>query len=379
MLATALLPLALSSRGVVVPTSSRPAATTLSSRAIHRHATELQNRGFTVIEDVGLASCVAAAREACMEEFENLQDVVAQLGIEPNRQNYIFAEIGTRHEHRFDFRPTKASAWTKLIEAAVTAASPVVEHVHTELDPHPDDSLPVGLMTRHLAPAKPQIDQMGAILSRPGAAAQRFHCDAGDETIKWARLCPRHRLYNCFIPLVDIPPDSDGTLFWPGSHLERFREEGYLAAVRRSARREDGSQGHLEDDVDAMRQMVAPGCPAGGVILFDYRTLHRGLPNPDRDRAVAYAVLSTGYASDKVNFDEETSLFERLSMLPEEGSEEREDAREEIGSMLLDWEELYEKMEDEAEIFCEPRERWEKKIEEVRSSQAEEEVRSDTT
>ena len=128
-----------------------------------------------------------------------------------------------------------------------------------------------------------------------------------------------------------------------------------------------------------MRQMVAPGCPAGGVILFDYRTLHRGLPNPDRDRAVAYAVLSTGYASDKVNFDEETSLFELLSMLPEEGSEEREDAREEIGSMLLDWEELYEKMEDEAEIFCEPRERWEKKIEEVRSSQAEEEVRSDTT
>jgi len=52
-----------------------------------------------------------------------------------------------------------------------------------------------------------------------------------------------------------------------------------------------------------MSAMVAPACPAGGVIIFDYRTLHRGLPNAGtRDRPISYGVCSTGWARDTVNY-----------------------------------------------------------------------------
>lgn len=35
----------------------------------------------------------------------------------------------------------------------------------------------------------------------------------------------------------------------------------------------------LEDDAVAMEEMVVPACPAGGLLLWDFRTLHRGMPN----------------------------------------------------------------------------------------------------
>ena len=71
------------------------------------------------------------------------------------------------------------------------------------------------------------------------------------------RLPPfrRHRLFNVFVPLVDLEEDGDGTMLWPGSHLERTRYDAYHAATQRSER--------LEDDAIAMGQMEVPRCPAG--------------------------------------------------------------------------------------------------------------------
>lgn len=43
----------------------------------------------------------------------------------------------------------------------------------------------------------------------------------------------------------------------------------------------------------------APACRAGGVIIFDYRLIHGGLPSRGgRERPVAYAVVATGGATD---------------------------------------------------------------------------------
>ena len=54
-----------------------------------------------------------------------------------------------------------------------------------------------------------------------------------------------------------------------------------------------------------MAAMEAPACKAGGLMLFDYRTMHRGLPNLGCDaRPVAYAVIATGAAWDTANFPE---------------------------------------------------------------------------
>lgn len=41
-----------------------------------------------------------------------------------------------------------------------------------------------------------------------------------------------------------------------------------------------------------MACMEAPAVPAGGVLVFDYRTVHRGLPSAGRDRPVAYLVAA---------------------------------------------------------------------------------------
>ena len=35
----------------------------------------------------------------------------------------------------------------------------------------------------------------GAIVARPGAEAQRFHCDADNGHLFWSTLLPRHRMY----------------------------------------------------------------------------------------------------------------------------------------------------------------------------------------
>merc|ERR1712023_585556 len=86
-------------------------------------------------------------------------------------------------------------------------------------------------------------------------------------------------------------------MMWPGSHLERRRYDEYHAAIGRS--------GSLEEDEIAMSQMVVPACPAGGILMWDFRLLHRGQPNPTgRNRPVAHVVLSTGGAQDRLSFPE---------------------------------------------------------------------------
>ena len=67
------------------------------------------------------------------------------------------------------------------------------------------------------------------------------------------------------------------------------------AATERSRR--------IEHDEAMLAAMEAPACPAGGIIIFDYRCLHRGLANAKpHTRPIAYCVLSTGLARDRANF-----------------------------------------------------------------------------
>ena len=237
-----------------------------------RHATELRDRGYTVIPDAGIsADLVKDARFAVASEFSRLLDNLEELGIDPVESSYAFKELDKRHANRWSVRPTQAeSAWTRLVDSAVAAASPVVETLHAELPPSADDGLlpeftspmarsVLGGASR-LLPSTPKVDQIGAIVSRPGAGPQRFHADAGDTHLQLARLSPRHRLFNVFCPLVDLEEGGDGTMLWPASHLERKRLEYdvYCADTCRSYL--------LERDERAMAEMAVPACPAGGLL-----------------------------------------------------------------------------------------------------------------
>lgn len=328
----------------------------LAPATVRQHALELRDRGFTVVHNADLD--LNGAQEACEAEFDAHQRAIARLGIDSENQHYSFSEIVTRHQHRLDFHASSASsAWMRLLDEAIAVATPIVEHVHMELPPHPDDdSLPlVDAAVRRLVSAEPIVDQRGCILAQTGAGAQRFHCDVDDDHFERSKICSRHRLYNVFVPLVDIDAATDGTMFWPGSHLEKTREANFRAAVERAATRSDGSPGFLEDDEEVMAQMVMPGCPAGGIVLFDQRLLHRGLPNQTgRDRHMAYAVLATGGARDRCNFAHDLSLHELVAAMQ---AFEAAGDEESIHAMRLDvreacptWDEMR-AHEDEAERF----------------------------
>ena len=62
---------------------------------------------------------------------------------------------------------------------------------------------------------------------------------------------------------------------------------------------------------------------SAGVILFDFRLLHRGMPNVGGERAVAHAVLSTGFAKDPLDFPSD-SVLELVDALPNDPDESRE-------------------------------------------------------
>ena len=67
---------------------------------------------------------------------------------------------------------------------------------------------------------------------------------------------PAHCL-NVFLPLVDVTLENGPTEFWPGSHcLERAR---------------DAFNGNMPS--------VALAGKRGDAIVFDYRVVHRGMPN----------------------------------------------------------------------------------------------------
>jgi ectoine hydroxylase-related dioxygenase (phytanoyl-CoA dioxygenase family) len=104
------------------------------------------------------------------------------------------------------------------------------------------------------------------------------------------------RQFQVFFPLRDIAEDADGTQFWPGSHLSKREHEFWET---------------LQDSSTSTAGAVAPACRAGDCLIFDYRILHRGLPNVGlRERPIGYAVLSTGGAVDRQNFDEHDSLWD---------------------------------------------------------------------
>ena len=289
-------------------------AASLSPARMQHHARELRIQGFTVIPDAGLDPATVDKAHATMtSEFARHLASIEQLGLDPQEDKYAFQEIATRHRKRWCLRPTRPSAWTSLLDDAVRAVTPIIESCSSSF-PHADDGSPLTSLTRYTPLfTRPRVEEIGAILSADGARAQTFHADAGPAHIQLARHLPAHRLYNVFAPLVDIEADADGTQFWPGSHLDRTRASAYYDAIDRS--------GSLADDPIVSAQLVSPAIPKGGLLLWDFRCMHRGLPNAQRrDRPVAHAVLSTGLAWDVLELPDE-GLDDALAKLPSDPAE----------------------------------------------------------
>jgi hypothetical protein len=242
------------------------------------HAKRLRERGFTVLpEAVVDTALIQRAQAKCQSTLAQLLRDLEAKGCDPLEQSYEFREISTRQRNRWDLQlqvPGKgdgSSVWDQLCTEALEVVTPIISQSQ-------------GRASTGSAPI-----MIGAVVSRPGARVQRFHCDADSLHLQTANIDPSHRLYNVFIPLVDIQEDGDGTEFWGAPHLQGQLDE-LVHHFHSSGEHKDLSVG--------ADQIKSPACSAGGIIIYDYRTLHRGLPNPaaGRERPVAYVIVATGGA-----------------------------------------------------------------------------------
>ena len=104
---------------------------------------------------------------------------------------------------------------------------------------------------RRVAPRRPKLLYTRALVSRPGAPHQNFHFD--QEMGPRSAILPSYRLFNVFVPLVDIEPDADGTQFLPGSHLGGMRNTLCAAAIERS-----GSVAKLKESIPNLAPISQP-------------------------------------------------------------------------------------------------------------------------
>lgn len=241
----------------------------LQAATLQTAASALVNRGLAVLDEPQLdLDFLEEAKQLSSARLDTLLSDVQAAGADPIAQHYTFAELSHRQKMRWDLRvPDDDNVWSRTCAAAVAAAVPVVEQIHP-----PDKGAPA---VRTL--------MSGVLISRPGAEQQRWHADCDAQHFELAGADRHCRIYNAFMPLVDIEADADGTQFWPGSHT-------WPASLP-------------PPTCPPVGAIEAPACRAGGLILADYRCLHRGRANVGRERQIAYVVLGVGEkADDTSNF-----------------------------------------------------------------------------
>lgn len=241
-------------------------------------AAMLRTRGYAVVsEPIITAERIDDCITLCHSTLERQLADVEAAGCDPIEQMYRFNSICHRQRNRWDLSiPREAStSWAALIDAVMDAATPIIREAQ-------------GPAFTGVAPL-----MSGAVISRAGARVQRFHVDATHSHFESSQANPSSHIYNVFCPLVDISEDGDGTMFWPAPALG----ESSRALAK-----------HMLDAPDSTLDtsaLDAPATPAGGLVIFDYRTIHRGLANAEvggRERPVAYVACATGGAEDEHNF-----------------------------------------------------------------------------
>lgn len=115
----------------------------------------------------------------------------------------------------------------------------------------------------------------GFLMNHKGSTSQKFHRDGPDAGY-----------INVFVPFVDLLPSLGPTCILPKTHME---------------------QDVKYNECDA----ITPLLEKGQILLFDYRTLHKGLGNDHEDglsRTLAYVVYTKDSISDVHNFPDALTL-----------------------------------------------------------------------
>ena len=282
----------------------------------------LEHNGFCVVRNDGSAGRLeeeAAVCEACAasahRRLTHLQQLARSIGLQPRREVIKFAEVcsrtpgGLRYDMRLPLRlpaTCAAMAAAPAPTAATASATPGDREennqgeeskeseegeegeesartwaaLHATIDAIARPVLTASGVLHDKAAGSFRVDSAGCVTSLPGAPLQHFHPDG---------TAP-NALVNAFMPLVAQTFVNGPTELRPGTQVWCDSPLG------------------PEPRWDASCTLpVAPLLAAGDLLLFNYRTYHRGQANhSEAPRPVAYLVYAREGVSDSHNFPTES-------------------------------------------------------------------------
>jgi len=131
----------------------------------------------------------------------------------------------------------------------------------------------------------------GFLVNKPGSTTQAWHRDGPDEGY-----------INAFVPLVDLDESLGPTSILPLSHVMPNN-------IRLNNNDNNTDSSSSNDDTPSLP--IIPTLKKGQILLFDYRTLHKGLGNTNAEgisRTLAYVVYTRGSITDVHNFPDALTL-----------------------------------------------------------------------
>ena len=223
-----------------------------------------------VLQEDGVVVIKCCLLEALAPPADNAKQILAGMIARVDRtgvdhdQPFSFAEICHRAPRRYDVHLGAGSSQSEFSMLM--------------------NSLVLPVLALRSKTSENSIIRDGLVTSLPGASAQPFHADGRDG-----------RLFNAFLPLVAVR--SQGTEFWLGSH------DDDLAAGRLKQPDSGAYVGEaILEDADVAARICAPTLSrAEGIILFDYRVIHRGRAHGAHEagiRPVFYRVFATDGAEE---------------------------------------------------------------------------------
>eukprot|EP00965_Chrysotila_dentata_P196403 6177548-Pleurochrysis_carterae.AAC.1 len=246
-------------------------------------ARSISNNGFCVVRlgpqaRFARGALLARCAQKSIARFRTLSGLLRERGIEPRSDRFTFGEIcsrtpgGRRYDMRIPLQLETAALnrahdgvqgstisdldedWSCLQKAIDACARPVVLALAEARAANQAEDSEYSVTEVH-------PDSAGCVLASAGAPDQHFHPDGTAEG-----------LINVFMPLVNVDTMNGSTELRFGSHQ-------WI----------DGELGPMPRFAEHTVQTVAPDLQAGDVLLFDYRTMHRGRANNTTEpRPISY-------------------------------------------------------------------------------------------
>lgn len=195
------------------------------------------------IEKPGVDALLLETRKQIKTADEAMTAKDINIGID----HVVFKEISSRNKHRFDLLFDLSSQDASEINR-VALSGPWVPFVCEALD-----VTEISCLTTAVS----------VVYSRPGACEQGWHADGPHvgKSADWINPVADPPYGVCvFLALIDLSQEVGFTQFWLGSHhhvgLAGFGSAALL----------------LDGNLDAI-------VPQGGCVIYDYRLIHRGMPN----------------------------------------------------------------------------------------------------